>query len=106
MFAASLRAKESALERLSSTEQEPKALAQSARVELMLEEEAEADTSKMAAAADTLLADAEAAAAAARQRLTGKLAEVRKTIVVAAETAADAAETAAEMADDWLALLG
>ena len=105
MFAASLRAKESALERLSSTEQELKALAQSARVELMLEEEAEADTSKMAAAADTLLADAEAAAAAARQRLTGKLAVERRT-TVAAETAADAAETAAEMADDWLALLG
>ena len=82
------------------------ALAQSARVELMLEElKVEADMSKMAAAADTLLADAEAAAAA-RQRLTGKLAEVRKMIVVAAETAAAAAETAAEMADDLLALLG
>ena len=93
------------MEHLSSTEQEPKALAQSARVELMLEEEAEADMPKMAVAADTLLADAEAAAAA-RRRLTGKLAEERKTIVVAAETAADAAETAAEMADDWLALLG
>ena len=106
MFAASLRAKESALERLSSTEQELQALAQSARGELMLEElKVEADMSKMAAAADTLLADAEAAAAA-RRRLTGKLAEERKTIVVAAETAADAAETAAEMADDWLALLG
>ena len=65
----------------------------------------EADTSKMAAAADTLPADAEAAAAA-RQRLTGKLAEVRKMIVVAAETAAAVAETAAEMADDLLALLG
>ena len=79
------------------------ALAQSARVELMLEElKVEADMSKMAAAADTLLADAEAAA---RQRLTGKLAVERRT-TVAAETAADAAETAAEMADDWLALLG
>ena len=104
MFSASLRAKELASERPSSTEHEPKALAQSARVELMLEEEAEADTSKMAAAADTLLADAEAAAAA-RQRLTGKLAVERRT-TVAAETAADAAETAAEMADDLLALLG
>ena len=92
------------MERLSSTEHELMALAQSARVELMLEEEAEADTSKMAAAADTLLADAEAAAAA-RQRLTGKWAVERRT-PVAAETAADAAETAAEMADDWLALLG
>ena len=92
------------MERLSSTEQEPKALAQSARVELMLEEEAEADMPKTAAAAGTLLADAEAAAAA-RQRLTGKLAVERRT-TVAAETAADAAETAAEMADDWLALLG
>ena len=92
------------MERPSSTEHELKALAQNARAELMLEEEAEADMSKMAAAADMLHADAEAAAAA-RQRLTGKLAVERRT-PVAAETAADAAETAAEMADDWLALLG